>query len=145
MSLIGPRSSKSIARNYHGTFWSLIVFAERTANPRPEWRGPCPARAVTREAAGLSRLFGGVAERTIPGMTKAAKAVLADALRLREEERAELAAEVLASLDGPADPDAEAAWETEVRRRIDAIDAGAMDFEPWDAVKQRIEKEILGR
>ena len=38
-------------------------------------------------------------------MTKAAKAVLADALRLREEERAELAAEVLASLDGPADPD----------------------------------------
>ena len=53
----------------------------------------------------LTRLFGGVAERTIPGMTKAAKAVLADALRLREEERAELASEVLASLDGPADPD----------------------------------------
>ena len=100
---------------------------------------------MTREAVGLSRLFGGVAARTIPGMTKAAKAVLADALRLREDERAELAAEVLASLDGPADPDAEAAWETEIRRRIDAIDAGAMDFEPWDTVKQRIEKEILGR
>ena len=93
----------------------------------------------------MSRLFGGVAERTIPGMTKAAKAVLADALRLREEERAELAAEVLASLDGPADPDAEAAWEAEIRRRIDAIEAGAMEFEPWDAVKQRVEKEILGR
>ena len=26
-----------------------------------------------------------------------------------------------------------------------AIDAGAMEFEPWDSVKQRIEKEILGR
>ena len=100
---------------------------------------------MTREAGGFSRLFGGVAERTIPGMTKAAKAVLADALRLREEERAELAAEVLASLDGPSDPDAEAAWDTEIRRRIDAIDAGAMEFEPWDSVKQRIEKEILGR
>ena len=78
-------------------------------------------------------------------MTKATKAVLADALRLREDERAELAAELLASLDGPTDPDAEAAWETEIRRRVDAIDAGAMEFEPWDALKQRIEKEILGR
>ncbi len=90
-------------------------------------------------------MFDRVAERTISGMTKATKAVLADALRLREDERAELAAELLASLDGPTDPDAEAAWETEIRRRVDAIDAGAMEFEPWDALKQRIEKEILGR
>ena len=90
-------------------------------------------------------MFDRVAERTIRGMTKATKAVLADALRLREDERAELAAELLASLDGPTDPDAEAAWETEIRRRVDAIDAGAMEFEPWDALKQRIEKEILGR
>ena len=90
-------------------------------------------------------MFGGVAERTIPGMTKAAKAVLADALRLGEHERAELAAEVLASLDGPGDPDAEAAWEAEIDRRIKAIDAGAMELEPWDAVRRRIEKEILGR
>ena len=57
----------------------------------------------------------------------------------------ELAAEVLASLDGPADPDAGAAWETEIRRRSDAIDSGTMELEPWDAVKRRIEKEILGR
>lgn len=90
-------------------------------------------------------MFDRVAERTISGMTKATKAVLADALRPREDERAELAAELLASLDGPADPDGEAAWETEIRRRVDAIDAGPMEFEPWDALKQRIEKEILGR
>lgn len=100
---------------------------------------------MTGTTDGLIGLFGVVAERTIPGMTKAARAVLADALRLREEERAELAAEVLASLDGPTDPDAEAAWENEIRRRIDAIDAGTMELEPWDAVKQRIENEILGR
>ena len=90
-------------------------------------------------------MFGGVTERTIPRMTKAAKAVLADALRLGENERAELAAEVLASLDGPGDPDAESAWEAEIRRRIDAIDAGTMELEPWDAVRRRIEKEILNR
>jgi toxin ParE1/3/4 len=44
--------------------------------------------------------------------------VLADALRLDDEARAELAAELLASLDGPADPDAESAWDAEIERRI---------------------------
>lgn len=100
---------------------------------------------MTVTTDGLIGLFGGVAGRTIPGMTRAAKAVLADALRLRPEERAELAVEVLASLDGPADADAESAWEQEVRRRIEAIDAGTVELEPWDDVEQRIEKDILGR
>ena len=78
-------------------------------------------------------------------MTKAAEAVLADALRLDVEASAELAAELLASLDGPADPDAEAAWEVEIARRVAAIEAGTVQLEPWDDVKRRIEKEILGR
>ena len=78
-------------------------------------------------------------------MTKAAEAVLADALKLDVEARAELAAELLASLDGPADPDAEAAWEVEIARRVAAIEAGTVKLEPWQNVKRRIEKEILGR
>ena len=44
-------------------------------------------------------------------MAKATPDVLADALRLEPDARAEVAAELLASLDGPADPDAEAAWD----------------------------------
>ena len=47
-------------------------------------------------------------------MTKATESVLADALRLDAKARAELAAELLASLDGPADPDAAPAWEKEI-------------------------------
>ena len=78
-------------------------------------------------------------------MTKAVEAVLSDALRLDLDARAELAAELLASLDGPADPDAEAAWEVEIERRVAAIEAGTMKSEPWEDVKRRIEKEILGR
>ena len=78
-------------------------------------------------------------------MTKAVEAVLADALRLDLDARAELAAELLASLDGPADPDAEAAWEVEIERRVAAIEAGTMKLEPWEDVKRRIEKEVLGR
>ena len=78
-------------------------------------------------------------------MTKTAEAVLADALKLDVEARAELAAELLASLDGPADPDAQAAWEAEIARRVAAIEAGTVKLEPWEDVKRRIEKEILGR
>ena len=78
-------------------------------------------------------------------MTKAAQAVLADALRLDLDARAELAAELLASLDGPADPDAEAEWAAEITRRVDAIEAGTVKLEPWADVKRRIEREILGR
>lgn len=72
-------------------------------------------------------------------------AVLADALRLDDGARAELAAELLASLDGPTDPDAESAWDAEIERRIAAIENGTIPLEPWEQVKRRIEKEILGR
>ena len=78
-------------------------------------------------------------------MTDAAKTVLTDALRLDVDSRAELAAELLASLDGPADPDAEAAWAVEIERRVAAIEAGIVKLEPWENVKRRIEEEILGR
>ncbi len=78
-------------------------------------------------------------------MTKAAQAVLAEALRLDLDARAEIAAELLGSLDGPSDPDAEAAWNVEIERRVAAIEAGKVQVEPWDDVRHRIEREILGR
>ena len=78
-------------------------------------------------------------------MSKAVHTVLTDALRLEPDARAEIAAELLASLDGPADPDAEAAWDAEIDRRIEAIDAGVTRLEPWADVKRRIERDILGR
>ena len=78
-------------------------------------------------------------------MPKAATDVLADALRLEPDARAEVAAELLASLDGPADPDAAAAWDAEIDRRIAAIEAGTIQLEPWSEVKRRIERDLLGR
>jgi len=63
-------------------------------------------------------------------MTKATQAVLADALRLDADARAELVAELLASLDGSADADAESAWDAEIQRRIEAIEAGQIRLEP---------------
>jgi putative addiction module component (TIGR02574 family) len=78
-------------------------------------------------------------------MHKAANEVLADALRLEPEARAAVAAELLASLDGPPDPDAEAAWDAEIDRRIAAIEAGTIQLEPWSEVKRRIERDVFGR
>ncbi len=100
---------------------------------------------MTGRADRLTRLLGGVRRGNITDMTKPAEAVLAEALRLDVDARAELAAEILASLDGPADPDAETAWAAEIERRIAAIESGTAHLEPWDEVKRRIEKAILGR
>ena len=78
-------------------------------------------------------------------MAKPLNAVLTDALRLDDASRAELAHELLASLEGPPDPDAESAWNLEIERRIADIEAGTVALEPWESVKRRIEKDILGR
>ena len=78
-------------------------------------------------------------------MTKATETVLADALRHETKARAELAAELLASLDGPTDLDAATAWDAEIKRRVDALDAGAIELESWDHAKLWISKDILGR
>ena len=78
-------------------------------------------------------------------MAKPLNAVLIEALRLDDESRAALAAELLASLEGPADPDAESAWDVEIDRRIEAIEAGTVPLEPWADVRRRIEKDIFRR
>ena len=78
-------------------------------------------------------------------MTKTAQALLADALQLDVKTRADLAAELLASLDGPADSDAEQAWAVEIERRTAALEAGTEPVESWDETKRRIERDVLGR
>ena len=78
-------------------------------------------------------------------MTKTTETVLAEALQLDAKERAELASELIASLDGPPDPDASTAWTEEIKRRVAALEAGTIALESWDDVRRRIERDILGR
>jgi len=61
--------------------------------------------------------------------------VRSEALRLSEAERAELAHSLVESLDGPADPDAQSAWDAEIVRRLAEVDAGAA--EPIDREEMR--------
>lgn len=56
--------------------------------------------------------------------TRALDALRQEALALSEMERAELARDLVASLDGPADAGASAAWDIEICRRINEIENG---------------------
>ena len=78
-------------------------------------------------------------------MTKVAEKILAEALTLDMHERADVAAKLIASLDGEPDEDVEACWAAEVARRIEEIEAGRVELVPWEDVERRIEREILKR
>ncbi|WP_437917491.1 addiction module protein [Sorangium sp. So ce302] len=59
-------------------------------------------------------------------------------MQLPPEERADVAKRLIASLDGPADEDVEAAWLAEVERRLQDVDRGTASVEPWDVVRERL-------
>jgi putative addiction module component (TIGR02574 family) len=67
-----------------------------------------------------------------------AKQLLAEALRLSDEERAALAGELIQSLEAEVDPDADAAWSAEIRARLDRIDAGTARTISWSEARRRI-------
>lgn len=65
------------------------------------------------------------------GAMSNAATILDTALRLPPQARAEIALRLVESLDiGPDDDDAEAAWATEVARRIDDLDRGRVGTTP---------------
>jgi putative addiction module component (TIGR02574 family) len=83
---------------------------------------------------------------TIRGMTSTAQSVLQDALKLPEEDRAEIATRLIASLDAESDESREAvqqAWAAEIERRCEALDAGAVTTRSWEEVRRGIETELL--
>lgn len=67
-----------------------------------------------------------------------------EALMLPEAERAELARELVRSLDAPADADAAGGWEEEILRRLSQVDAGTAKLLDRDSFRQRMQ-ERLGR
>ncbi len=77
--------------------------------------------------------------------TRELDAVREHALALNEQERAELARDLVASLDGPRDPDLNTAWDIELCRRINEIESGhAALLEPSE-VLARARARLAGR
>lgn len=75
-------------------------------------------------------------------MGKTGEKLLESALKLELPERAELAAELLASLDGAPDEDAEAAWAAEVQRRASRARSGEDLGKPWSEVRNQVRDEL---
>jgi len=71
-------------------------------------------------------------------MTANAKQLLDDAMTLGRAERADLAASLISSLENGSDPDSEAAWREEVRRRVQGLDDGTSRTVSWEEARTRI-------
>ncbi|MBA3492987.1 MAG: addiction module protein [Gammaproteobacteria bacterium] len=67
-----------------------------------------------------------------------------EALNLSEAERAELAHELVASLDGTIDSDAEEAWDAEIVRRLAEIDSGTAVLVDREEFRRRMRARISG-
>ncbi len=81
-----------------------------------------------------------------PPMSATAESVLQEALRLPEEDRADIAARLIASLDAESTEsrgDVEEAWAAEIERRCEALDAGTTTTRSWEEVRRRIEADLL--
>jgi len=81
-------------------------------------------------------------------MTSRAQELLREALTLPVEERADVAAELLASLDEAPAQDAaevEAAWAREIERRARRVMSGESSGEPWEDVRARVIQRLTER
>ena len=64
------------------------------------------------------------------------------ALRLSDQDRAELAGLLLGSLDESADSGSQAAWSDEIARRLEELNSGAVKPIPWAEVRRRLRKNV---
>lgn len=65
-----------------------------------------------------------------------------DALSLPDGERAELAKELLISLDGAVEPDAKKAWDIEICRRINELESGQAALFDANEVLAKVKRRL---
>jgi putative addiction module component (TIGR02574 family) len=72
-------------------------------------------------------------------MTEPATRLFAEALLLSEQERSELAAKLIETLDSSeGEPDTETAWNAEIRRRVEELDRGTVSTISWPEARRLI-------
>src|SRR5262249_23400612 len=79
---------------------------------------------------------------TFERMSGRAQRVRGQALDRTAEERAEVALELVASLDGPRDADAEEAWVAEIERRARRVLSDPDGGEDWSVARAEIESKL---
>jgi putative addiction module component (TIGR02574 family) len=78
-------------------------------------------------------------------MSGSAEKVLAEAMKLTAEERARIAAELIASVDGEPDADASRAWAAEIDRRVQRVREQGATGEEWRTVHERIADRLRSK
>ena len=76
-------------------------------------------------------------------MSAASHKILQDVLGLPEEDRAEIAARLIESLDEGSEGGVDEAWASEIERRCAMLDAGQAVTSDWEDVRRRIEAQLL--
>lgn len=66
------------------------------------------------------------------------KNVFQAAAQLPEKDRAALAGLLIETLDPASEPEVEAAWSEEIKRRLTEIDSGAVELIPWEEVRAEL-------
>lgn len=74
--------------------------------------------------------------------TRGLSKVREEALELTASERAELAHDLVKSLDGAPDSDASAEWDREVLRRLDDVDAGTATLIDREEFSRRMRERL---
>lgn len=77
-------------------------------------------------------------------MTTNARKLFQQAMTLTENDRAELAAQLLASLD-EREADVESAWAAEIERRAADARQNPDDDEDWRTVLDELQRDVLSR
>jgi len=75
-------------------------------------------------------------------MPKTLEAITHDVLDLPNNQRLALARIILDLDGGPADPDAEAAWDEEIRGRLKAYDEGKLELVSWDDFREEMKERF---
>ncbi|PYV54055.1 MAG: addiction module component, family protein [Acidobacteria bacterium] len=66
-------------------------------------------------------------------------------IALPDNKRAELAGNLIASLDTAVDPDADAAWQEEVARRLQDVRSGKVTTISWQEVQRKAHTLLHGQ
>jgi putative addiction module component (TIGR02574 family) len=71
-------------------------------------------------------------------MTRSARELFEEAMRLDAQERATLMRLLIEALDTEVDEGVDAAWRAEIERRMAELDAGSVETIPWEEVRVRL-------
>lgn len=75
-------------------------------------------------------------------MDTQAQQILQTALALPHDDRVEIAESLILSLDDESAAEIEAAWATEIQRRLESIDRGEVKMIPMEEVNREMRKRL---